>query len=264
MIKSDEECIKETAPKSPFLTTKDGTSIYFDENWDVGIGGGIWSTGVSLSKYFLDHPHLLRYNLQRVLAMKLQSKNTNISNKDSSKIRAIELGSGNGLLSCSLAAVVGDVIETLVVTDLFDHLKLMKQTVMANSHIVTLQNNMDEVMISDDNKKMKCHVVEHSWGKFETKDTVLSEKFDFIFGSDVAYRDYLHELLISSLLHFSHEYTISIIGVTMSDTKPIFFKKLREAGFRYDRIPDHLMSEEFRGTTFGLFVIQKDRNKVTL
>ncbi len=252
MITSDEECLNETAKRSPFLTTKDGTSIYFDENWDVGIGGGIWSTGVSLSKYFLDHPHLLRYNLQKVLAMKLQSK---ISNKNSSKIKAIELGSGNGLLSCCLAAIVCDVIETLVVTDLFDHLELMKQTVMANSHILTLENNMDE--------EMKCHVVEHSWGKVETKDTLLSEKFDFIFGSDVAYRDYLHEPLISSLLHFSHEYTISIIGVTMSDTKPIFFKKLREAGFRYERIPDHLMSEEFRGTTFGLFVIQKDRNKVT-
>ena len=97
-------------------------------------------------------------------------------------------------------------------------------------------------------------MVEHAFG---SPSNVPLGKFDFIFGSDVAYRDHLHEPLIASLLELSHETTICLIGVTMIDTKPKFFTSLWEAGFRYDRVPDHLMSHEFRGTTFGLFVIQK-------
>lgn len=244
--------------KTPFIVTKDNmTPIYFDENWDVGIGGGLWSTGLCLSKYFLDHPKLLKQNLKNLL-----------SKTSFSGIRAIELGSGNGLLSCCLAAVIGDVLDTLYVTDLADHLDLMKQTVLANPHILRLENDCNngiknELSVKNHNNNnttccepVKCHVMKHAWGEFELSGP-LSKKFDFIFGSDVAYRDYLHEPLISSLLHFSHEHTISLVGVTMTDTKPIFFKSLREAGFRYDRIADHLMSEEFRGTTFGLFVITK-------
>jgi hypothetical protein len=107
---------------------------------------------------------------------------------------------------------------------------------------------------------VKCHVLEHAWGEFESSSKAMSGKFDFIFGSDVAYRDFLHEPLITSLLQLSGDHTISIIGVTMTDTKPIFFANLKEAGFRYERIPDHLMSQEFRGTTFGLFVIQRNRS----
>jgi len=86
-----------------------------------------------------------------------------------------------------------------------------------------------------------------------------TKKFDFIFGSDVAYRDHLHVPLIASIDKFSHEQTLSLIGVTMNDTKPIFFQKLVVAGFTYDRIADHLIAEEFRGTTFSLFVIRRRR-----
>lgn len=261
-----------TEEKTPFLQANKKT-IYFNENWDVGIGGGLWSNGLSLSKFFIEHSDLLRRNLRRLIAEK--KGKCNLKNHKLGGIKAIELGSGNGLLSCCLAAVVGDLLDTLYVTDLSDHIDLMKQTVLANSHILALQSN-GEVKESDDDDEyiknsgyesvidndVKCHVIEHAWGKFKSSDP-LSGKFDFIFGSDVAYRDFLHEPLISSLLQFSDDHTISIIGVTMTDTKPIFFQSLREAGFQYERIPDHIMSQEFRGTTFGLFVIQKNKNGTT-
>ena len=252
----------------PFLQAND-KSIFFDENWDVGIGGGLWSNGLSLSKYFLDHSDLLRRNLQGVISRKKKRVGRD------ERIRAIELGSGNGLLGCCLAAAVGDLIDTLYITDLEDHLELMRQTILANSHIVTLKASDDnppngensEHVENDDNKtatindhnangsSVDCHVMECDWGKHSSGP--LAKKFDFIFGSDIAYRDYLHQPLISTLLQLSDDHTISIIGVTMTDTKPIFFTSLWEAGFRYERIPDHLLSQEFRGTTFGLFVIQK-------
>lgn len=50
---------------------------------------------------------------------------------------------------------------------------------------------------------------------------------------------------------------IKFEGVTMHDTKPKFFQSLKENGYMYLRIPDWQMAPEFRGTTFGLFLIQK-------
>mmetsp|Transcript_29869 Transcript_29869/g.34701 ORF Transcript_29869/g.34701 Transcript_29869/m.34701 type:complete len:263 (-) Transcript_29869:2413-3201(-) len=248
----------------PFLQSNQNT-IYFSENWEVGIGGGLWSTGLSLSKLFLHQSNLLRLNIQRLILTKKNSwDGVEESENCKHKIKALELGSGNGLLSCCLASTVGDLLDELVVTDLADHLDLMRQTVNANSHFLTLQTDEKENKDREDNSNLenvKCYVTEHTWGEFDDISTQskLLGKFDFIFGSDVAYRDYLHDPLISSLDRLSHENTIILIGVTMTDTKPIFFSSLRKAGFRYERIPDHLMSEEFRGATFGLFVIQRDR-----
>lgn len=136
-------------------------------------------------------------------------------------------------------------MEEIVVTDLADHLPLMEQTINLNDHFLETCES-----------KVKLTAKEHEWGKFATENDE-HEKFDFIFGSDVAYRDYLHEPLIASLAHYSSDHTISLIGVTMHDTKPKFFESLEAAGFAYDRIADHHMAPEFRGTTFGLFVIQK-------
>lgn len=206
-----------------------GKSIYFDEDWDTGIGGGLWSTGAAMAKYFESHASSVRRNLRRL--------------KNGGDLRAVELGSGNGYLSVCLAAVADGLISSLALTDLEDHLPLMRKTIGSNPHLFLGITNV--------------FVSEHKWGEFDNEnDEVANEKVDFIFGSDVAYRDHLHAPLIASLKRLSHENTISFLGVTMLDTKPSFFEALSEAGFRYERLADHLMEPEFRGTTFGLFVIQ--------
>lgn len=210
--------------KQPFLQIN-GNEIYFQEDWGTGIGGGLWSTGKALALFFRDHPDLLRKNLKAI--------------NENEKIRAIELGSGNGLLSVCLAAVAKDLISELVITDLDDHLDLIRKSVHENQHVV--DSNL-------------CKIVEHRWGEF---DDMMGQKFDFIFGSDLAYWN-LQEPLIQSLKYFSHKNTISLIGITMLDTKPSFFKMLQQNGFNYNRIPDHAMRGEFRGNTFGLFVIQNN------
>lgn len=223
--------------REPFLHIEE-TPIFFKEDWSTGIGGGLWSTGKAMAFYFRDHPHLIRRNIQKINCF------DNIKG-----LQALELGSGNGLLSVCLAAVIRDMIGKLVVTDLEDHLDLMEKTVLANTHILNVDiGNLDK-------SKPLSEVKEHRWGEFDNCE--MEVKFDFIFGSDVAYRDWLHEPLIKSLARYSHRGTISLIGVTMHDTKPNFFSLLKENGFTYQRIPDYQMAPEFRGSTFGLFVIQQ-------
>eukprot|EP01082_Thalassiosira_pseudonana_P003097 g2965.t1 g2965 contig12:1165381-1166273(-) len=200
-------------------------------------------------------------------------------------IKALELGSGNGFLSvCFLALAQTIPLKELVVTDMADHLTLMAETLKRNSHawdelrvikpidgddVATSESLYKDTLSSDDATTQQSNVTvtvtEHQWGEFPTitnpnptiEQRLQNQKYDFIFGSDLAYRNYLHKPLIASLIHFSHEHTVSLIGVTMNDTHPVFFDLLTKAGFRYERLADHLVETEYRGRNFGLFAIQK-------
>eukprot|EP00548_Thalassiothrix_antarctica_P013641 CAMPEP_0194171750 /NCGR_PEP_ID=MMETSP0154-20130528/6300_1 /TAXON_ID=1049557 /ORGANISM="Thalassiothrix antarctica, Strain L6-D1" /LENGTH=251 /DNA_ID=CAMNT_0038884169 /DNA_START=18 /DNA_END=773 /DNA_ORIENTATION=+ len=222
--------------------------IYFEQSWDTGIGGGLWSTGLAMGKY-LESQHL-ETNLQRTFYTRKE------------KLNVLELGSGNGFLAVCLLAYLKDRIENLVVTDLDDdHLALMKQTMNSNHHLP----NHDRVTL-----------MEHKWGHFVPTATTESNNndssiikaqvqsgtvcFDLIIGSDVAYHPDLYDVLIQSLCRFSTSKTIILLGVTMVDTRPMFFHKLCENGFCYERYADHLLHPNFRGSTFGIFVVQK-KNK---
>mmetsp|Transcript_58403 Transcript_58403/g.142827 ORF Transcript_58403/g.142827 Transcript_58403/m.142827 type:complete len:217 (-) Transcript_58403:678-1328(-) len=97
------------------------------------------------------------------------------------------------------------------------------------------------------------------------------EGFDLIFGSDLAYRDDLHDPLIDAFQKLTPTSrtkrstttttTMILLGVTMIDTKPIFFHKLDDAGFHYEKLADHLVEPQFRGQQFGLFLIWKKKEK---
>jgi predicted nicotinamide N-methyase len=206
---------------SPFLSIRD-QPIYFQEDWSIGIGGGLWSTGLALAHY---------------LKTEHAAKQARFDH-----LEVLELGSGNGLLSVCLAAWGS--VQSLVVTDLDDeHLQLIRQTLQANQHILRNKN---------------VQVVKHKWGDFEKLEDEAWAKIDFdlIIGSDVAYREELYDPLIASLQYFVKTKTIVLLGVTMADTKAVFFDLLEKGGFRYEKMADHLMPENFRGTTFGIFVIQ--------
>ena len=224
--------------------------ICLQEDWTQGIGGGLWSTGMALAKYFgTDHSQrqLRSLNIQRVL----------------------ELGSGNGFLAvCLLAslhgkashacnAVMKDVdgstslchhrLDHLVVTDTQEHVALMKSTIFEANRAIL-----------EKSPSTKVHVSEYLWG---TGPLCLTDElcptFDLILGSDLAYRDELHDPLISTLLDCSGPRTLTLLGVTMNDTKPIFFAKLNRAGLQYERLADHLLEPDFRGRNFGIFVIRR-------
>ncbi|GAX26611.1 hypothetical protein FisN_21Lh082 [Fistulifera solaris] len=213
---------------SPFLTIR-GQPIFFQEDWSTGIGGGLWSTGLALAHY---------------LKTEHAEKQARLDH-----LKVLELGSGNGLLSVCLAAWGS--VQSLVVTDLDDqHLQLIRKTLQANHHIL---------------QKTDVHVVKHKWGAFEKLENKAWAKIDFdlIIGSDVAYREELYDPLIASLQYFAKTKTIVLLGVTMADTKDAFFDLLEKGGFRYEKMADHLIPENFRGTTFGIFVIRRKAGNYT-
>lgn len=217
-----------TTARDPFLSI-DNVPIYFDEDWATGIGGGLWSTGYAMAKYLQLHVGEVRENLQRMTT--------------SDRLSFIELGSGNGFLSLCFMAVAGrreQLVDEYIVTDTQDHLELIRQTLDANPQITN---------------GLKSRVVEHKWGEFDKDDEVCDRTFDLIVGSDVAYHPSLYDPLIASLKRLSHAKTVILMGCTLKDTDETFFHKLRQARFHYTRLSDHLVPIEFRGTTFGLFLI---------
>ena len=192
-----------------------GTTVVFEENWKTGIGGGLWSTGLSMAQYLQEHPkHALTQlsNLQTRICR---------SEKNRRKLKILELGSGNGFLAtCWWALLAEDpsLVDEIVVTDTKDHCKLIEQTIGTNHH---LQEKTD----------IKVRVCEHKWGIFHPP--LSNQTFDLIVGSDLAYREELYDPLIASLIHFCHKDTHVLLGVTMNDTKPEFFRMLRRQGFDY-------------------------------
>jgi predicted nicotinamide N-methyase len=237
--------------------------IYFQENWRTGIGGGLWSTGLALGQYF--GTASATTNLLE-LGQRCASRYTEQSSSSKTQLSILELGSGNGFLAVCLVAAITSIQDKLqicdfVITDETDHLDMIQRTIKNNLHMLPYSENIT--------------IMEHQWGVFnnETSTNIFestsetktnskiildgTKKFDLIIGSDVAYRDYLYTPLIQSLQQFSHEETISLIGVTMVDTKPEFFHQLDRANFMYQKLADHLIQPQFRGTTFGLFAIQR-------
>jgi Lysine methyltransferase len=130
---------------------------------------------------------------------------------------------------------------------LADHLELIQKTVDANPEAF---RSVKETI-----------VMEHVWGSSEPLQLPTrraeEEHFDLIIGSDVAYGNHIYDPLIQSLALFSGPRTLSLIGFTMIDTKPEFFVRLSDAGFRYRRLSDQLLSIDYRGTTFGVFMMQR-------
>ena len=191
----------------------DNIPVYFQEDWQIGIGGGLWSTGLAIAKYFERHSVDVSENLKRLGGIKRK------------RLSAIELGSGNGFLSVCLLALASShnniPVDNLVVTDLEDHLSLMENTMKVNSHVwdrlIVVKGGSPTTAHGNPShrkeNKVSVTIAEHIWG--ESSD---EKKFDFIFGSDLAYRDSLYDPLISSLLQLSHQHTISLIGTLfMSD-----------------------------------------------
>jgi hypothetical protein len=264
-----------------FLINK--VPIHFAEDWNTGIGGGLWSTGLAFAQYLKHRSEDVIVNLHRLASMKKC-----YSSDDSAKlngISALELGSGNGFLSACLLALVAShgnniPLTELVITDMRDHLPLIFKTLNTNSHVwdtitfeegenVILDGRLSSTTVDKEiqhqrQTQQSPHVIlaEHVWGKFESPNSnrnnhIYNKKYDFIFGTDLAYRNSLHDPLISSLLNFSHQHTLCLIGVTMTDTQPIFFARLTDAGFRYEKLADNLLQREYRGGNFGLIAIQR-------
>jgi predicted nicotinamide N-methyase len=244
--KEQQECLN--TDEEPFLYIHE-IPIYFCEDWRTGIGGGLWSTGLALGRYFGTDAALSSL------------RNLSQRGEGSDSLSILELGSGNGFLAVCIAAAITSIgslrVRDFVVTDELDHLDLMRKIVKANPSAMKCVDNL--------------FIMEHRWGAFPTisnigtDDTIAlhgEQKFDLIVGSDVAYREHLYDPLIRSIKQFSHSRTVTLIGVTMVDTTPEFFHRLDRANLSWQKFADHLLESNFRGTTFGVFAIQQKKEKV--
>ena len=110
--------------QEPILHIND-KPIYLHEDWNHGIGGGLWSTGLAIAKY-----------------LSTEHGKEQLSRRS----RVLELGSGNGFLGVCLMAA-NPQLATVVITDTKEHLPLIQKTLDLNSV---------------DQKKFK--VVEYLWG----------------------------------------------------------------------------------------------------
>ncbi|EED93870.1 predicted protein [Thalassiosira pseudonana CCMP1335] len=158
IIPPDDDDVNVPSPptsQTPFLTIND-IPIYFTEDWNTGIGGGLWTTGLAMAKYFEQHAIDVCDNLRCLVNVKeMRLKNECVHQQlddhqltqleglsidqytsgEGCGIKALELGSGNGFLSvCFLALAQTIPLKELVVTDMADHLTLMAETLKRNSH----------------------------------------------------------------------------------------------------------------------------------
>lgn len=244
----------------PFRYVRD-IPIYFQEDWQTGIGGGLWSTGLAMGQYFSTESAITS------LCSLSQRCGT---------LNVLELGSGNGFLAVCLAAAMTSIssspnnenklrIRNLVITDEVNHLNMIQTTVQSNPKAlecvdnVAIQEHQWGVFVDNQNSTTES-IVSMNKGSCNASHRIVLDgttKFDLIIGSDVAYHESLYRPLLESMQQFSHKDTISLIGITMTDTKPSFFHQLDLNGFMYQKLADHLLDPQFRGTTFGVFAIQK-------
>jgi len=131
------------SPDSGLSPLVDGVSV--SEDWTAGIGGGVWTTALIIANYFDRRSGYLQRTLKGG--------------------RCLEVGSGNGWLSCVLAAVVPSC--TVVATDTKEHVPLMRGTVEKNEEG---GGRLEE-------GRGRVTAEELLWGEQE-----LGGTFDFIFG----------------------------------------------------------------------------------
>jgi Lysine methyltransferase len=82
-----------------------GVPLYYNDDWEVGIGGGLWSTGRALSTY-LSTVHA-KNCLQLLLSVAAAEEGASSNNRDRGHrgLSIIELGSGNGFLAACLVGL---------------------------------------------------------------------------------------------------------------------------------------------------------------
>jgi Lysine methyltransferase len=81
-----------------------GVPLYYNDDWEVGIGGGLWSTGRALSTY-LSTVHA-KNCLQLLLSAAAAEEGASSNNRERGRgLSIIELGSGNGFLAACLVGL---------------------------------------------------------------------------------------------------------------------------------------------------------------
>ncbi|RHX97034.1 hypothetical protein DYB25_003607 [Aphanomyces astaci] len=202
------------------VTTTDATCIEVECNWDVGIGGSLWTSGRLLVDYMA----------------------RNSRERDALVGRTVlELGSGTGLVGLAMAHMGP---SRVIVTDLDTHVASMERNVVRNAELFP--------------PSTKVEVVALDWTTFTAADARALTPIDWIVGTDIAYLPEFYAPLLRTLeLLVVPSTTRILLGLGRHDTDMRFFRMLAEAGYEYYKISDALVGPEYRGKDFGLFDIRK-------
>lgn len=212
------------AADSPAVTRE----LRFLCDWDVGIGGSVWTSG-------------------EVLTGHLQQQMARYRELFDGKC-VVELGSGTGFVGLMTAACFAP--ACVVLTDLATHVASLERNVALNASV--LRPGVD------------VRVAELSWGSADHERALLKSldepmQVDVILGTDVAYLRELYEPLLHTLHHLANEKTLVLLGLNRADTDMSFFRRLEHNGFEYYKVPDEQLHSDYHGKDFGLFEIRRCR-----
>jgi predicted nicotinamide N-methyase len=202
-------------------------SISIARNWDVGIGGDLWTTGRLMVQHFLTQPELYRRLLHGATVL--------------------ELGAGAALVSLAAAALFAP--KRLVISDQASHLPICEANLQRNAHMIPSSCSISIAALDWSHPEQLYSSSDNNSNE--------SEQFDVILGMDLAYYTELHDILIDTLCKTASSSTVIILGVTKTDTGPAFFDKLHAAGFDYYRAHDSVHNSSFDARNFALFTIFK-------
>jgi 2-polyprenyl-3-methyl-5-hydroxy-6-metoxy-1,4-benzoquinol methylase len=175
----------------------EGASLRIRVDWDVGIGGDLWTTGLDLLQHMVKNA--------RSYSKLMRGKNV------------LELGSGSGLVGLAAAYLCSP--ASVHITDCKSHVEICQQNADENRHLTGACD---------------VRVFELDWTDPESaKKRGLHPSYDVILATDVVYFAELYEPFIKALDMCAGPGCLGLIGVTRSDTEPAFFDALSEAGFAY-------------------------------
>jgi predicted nicotinamide N-methyase len=203
-------------------------SISIARNWDVGIGGDLWTTGRLMVQHFLTQPELYSRLLHGATVL--------------------ELGAGAALVSLAAAALFAP--KRLVISDQESHLPICDANLQRNAHMIPRSCSISIAALDWSHPEQLFTINDDS-------SNAEPEHFDVILGMDLAYYTELHDILIDTLCKTASSSTVIILGVTKTDTGPAFFYKLHAAGFDYYRAHDSVHNSSFDAGNFALFTIFK-------
>ncbi|CAM9096186.1 unnamed protein product [Ectocarpus sp. 4 AP-2014] len=206
--------------------------LKLEVNWGVGIGGGLWSTGILLTEHLAKHAAL--YDLV------FKGK------------RVLELGSGTGLVGLA-AARFGPPLE-VVITDLESHVDICKRNVAAQDDMGAQASTCFTCPCLTTKGLCSVRVQAFDWSS-EVPEELGEVPFDVVLATDVAYYEHLYAPFVqaSALERTAGQHTLVLLGVTRTDTGPAFFDALDKSGFVYNLV------DQASHKGFGLFTVHREQ-----
>lgn len=163
-------------------------------DWNAGIGGGVWSSGLELCTLFQDADKSDNYDW-----------NALFSNKN-----AVELGCGTGLIGIVISRLFP--VKNMILTDTESHMGIISTNILRNSTEFVFAEQLD-------------------W--FNPSNNIRSTygDIDVIIGTDVVYHRSLFAPFLNVCRSLASPHTVILLVINKLDTDLDFFIEAYRAGW---------------------------------